>query len=712
MKDTEIIRLGIVGAGKMTLKRHLPALVRLQDEGVCSIVAICDIDIDAAKKAASLFGISDTTHEASSLVTRDDLDAVCLFGPAEVHYKFGLEALRAGKHIFVEKPPARTLQQLQEMVAVAAQEKRIAVSGFNRRFQKNITYIKNAAVPESIHTAEAFFHKANAGVASPFGMRSWLGVSAIHAIDVLCFVMGGRPTELYAFGNGGKGEVPENFSAILRWGDRHAVFSSNNSAGARTERYVFHGSGISYTAEGPHLRIQSAMGEDEVLENPADSTGGIYEEFESFFSAIQTGEKTIHTLSQCTSALHLLTLIEDGFQGAIDWSVVEDGQSKIDVAQSVKVPTLREVSHVSKPALLILNASVLRHELSALQETYKIVYEDDLVSLTKEEKQNVVAILTGGAGATAPTPQMFTELPSVRVLCVVGASVKKWGADAALKEGISVINTADVYAEAVAEFVLMQALIGLRKASMSHDAMRLGGWEFSVTSMATRIKLASRRILVPLIPSQLKTHLRKIQGVSRSTITSHKKNGQALSGKQIGMVGYGEITKKAIPLFKAFDCEILVHSEYLTTDEAQVLGVRSAPLHEVLQSDVVSLHRGLSQRTERSFGVQEINTLRSGTVFINAARAGLVDTKALVTRLRKEDIFACLDVFDVEPLPERDTLRTLRNVFLTSHIAGSIKHVDGLSEKSSSILIEKMTAFLNDDRSVAIDTAAQFNNMT
>ncbi len=57
-------------------------------------------------------------------------------------------------------------------------------------------------------------------------------------------------------------------------------------------------------------------------------------------------------------------------------------------------------------------------------------------------------------------------------------------------------------------------------------------------------------------------------------------------------------------------------------------------------------------------------------MLLNVARAGLVDPEALLARLRRGDVFACLDVFEDEPPPATDPLRRLPNVFLTSHIAG------------------------------------------
>ena len=90
----------------------------------------------------------------------------------------------------------------------------------------------------------------------------------------------------------------------------------------------------------------------------------------------------------------------------------------------------------------------------------------------------------------------------------------------------------------------------------------------------------------------------------------------------------------------------------------------------MLAADVVSLHRGLTPATRHFLGATELARLRPGAVLINVARGALIDPDALLARLRKGDVFACLDSFEPEPPPASDPLRRLPNVFLTSHIAG------------------------------------------
>ena len=69
---------------------------------------------------------------------------------------------------------------------------------------------------------------------------------------------------------------------------------------------------------------------------------------------------------------------------------------------------------------------------------------------------------------------------------------------------------------------------------------------------------------------------------------------------------------------------------------------------------------------------QRINALRKDAVFVNVARADLVDYEALTARLKQNDLFAALDVFDQEPLGADSELRTLPNAYLTPHRAGGL----------------------------------------
>jgi phosphoglycerate dehydrogenase-like enzyme len=108
----------------------------------------------------------------------------------------------------------------------------------------------------------------------------------------------------------------------------------------------------------------------------------------------------------------------------------------------------------------------------------------------------------------------------------------------------------------------------------------------------------------------------------------------------------------------------------------------------------VSLHRGLTESTRHCLGAAELAKLRPGTVLINIARGALIEPNALLARLKRGDIFACLDTYEEEPLIAAHPLRSLSNVFLTSHIAG------GSSDNYAAAAVEvvrKVAAYLAND---------------
>jgi phosphoglycerate dehydrogenase-like enzyme len=121
----------------------------------------------------------------------------------------------------------------------------------------------------------------------------------------------------------------------------------------------------------------------------------------------------------------------------------------------------------------------------------------------------------------------------------------------------------------------------------------------------------------------------------------------------------------------------MVCSEHADADELQSLNARRASLGEVLgASKVVSLHKGLTNESRGIIGARELALLRPGTVLVNTARAALIDERALLARLARNDLVAALDVYEEEPLPGRHPLRKLRSVILTPHNASTTAECD------------------------------------
>lgn len=143
-----------------------------------------------------------------------------------------------------------------------------------------------------------------------------------------------------------------------------------------------------------------------------------------------------------------------------------------------------------------------------------------------------------------------------------------------------------------------------------------------------------------------------------------------LGGKRIGMIGFGHIARRLVELLRPFEVEVRVFDPFVAPELAEPYGVDFAPLATVLEADVVFVLVPQTSSTVGMLGAAELERLRPGSVFVNVSRGKVVDAAALLTRLRRGDIVAGLDVFDPEPLPLDSPLVDLPNVFCTPHIAG------------------------------------------
>jgi D-3-phosphoglycerate dehydrogenase len=145
-----------------------------------------------------------------------------------------------------------------------------------------------------------------------------------------------------------------------------------------------------------------------------------------------------------------------------------------------------------------------------------------------------------------------------------------------------------------------------------------------------------------------------------------------LSGKTVGIVGFGAIGQNVAKLLKGFGCTILYSKRQpLSAAEEAALGVKYASIGEILaQSDVVSLHCPLTPETTNLIDTKAFAAMKKTAVLINVARGGVVNEAELVVALRNREIAgAAMDVYSVEPLPADSDLLTLDNIVVTPHLA-------------------------------------------
>ncbi|MCZ8313674.1 hydroxyacid dehydrogenase [Phreatobacter sp.] len=162
--------------------------------------------------------------------------------------------------------------------------------------------------------------------------------------------------------------------------------------------------------------------------------------------------------------------------------------------------------------------------------------------------------------------------------------------------------------------------------------------------------------------------------VAAGTWPRERLMGREISGKVLGLVGFGAIARETAVRAKALGMDIIAADPFVAADDPAWgrIGARSVSLDAlVAEADAVSLHVPLTPETRNLIDARRLATMKPGAVLVNAARGGVVDEAALAAALRAGTIAgAALDVFDVEPLKAGSPLTGCPNLILTPHIAG------------------------------------------
>src|SRR6516164_1529155 len=141
-------------------------------------------------------------------------------------------------------------------------------------------------------------------------------------------------------------------------------------------------------------------------------------------------------------------------------------------------------------------------------------------------------------------------------------------------------------------------------------------------------------------------------------------------GMTLGVLGLGKLGTRTANIAKAFGMKVIAWSQNLTAERCKEAGVDYVSKEELFrQSDFITIHVVLSQRTRGLVGANELGLMKPSAYLINTSRGPIIEEAALIAALREGKIAgAGLDVFDVEPLPLDHPLRKMENVVITPHL--------------------------------------------
>lgn len=173
---------------------------------------------------------------------------------------------------------------------------------------------------------------------------------------------------------------------------------------------------------------------------------------------------------------------------------------------------------------------------------------------------------------------------------------------------------------------------------------------------------------------EVHTYDRGMQTTRDYAASRYPEFGTAIHTVRHGLVGLSRVGVWHARMLRGLGCEdIVAFDPYFSPERAAELGVRLVPLDDALASPVVAMHAPVTPETRRMLGREEFACIPDGGIFLNTARAAVIDGDALERELVAGRIRAGLDVFDEEPLPAGSALYGLPNVLLTPHVAGATR---------------------------------------
>ncbi|MFO1539923.1 MAG: NAD(P)-dependent oxidoreductase [Chloroflexota bacterium] len=260
-------------------------------------------------------------------------------------------------------------------------------------------------------------------------------------------------------------------------------------------------------------------------------------------------------------------------------------------------------------------------------------------------------------GAPRITAQIMDACPNLRFIGELEGDrfANRIDTEAAWARGIRTVDTTNGSSYGVAEWALMMMILGLRNGSEQYrGVMGRAPWFHSVAW--------DSRAFIP----------------------------RELTGRTVGMIGCGIVGRRLLELLAPFGCDIYIHDPYVPRELGDIYDVTFTSLDRVLEQEVIVCLAPITPATKGMIGREQIARIRDGSCFVNVSRGQIVDSAALIERLKDGRITACLDVFDPEPFPEDSPIRDLPNVFATPHAASAAQDGRG---RNVTIMVEELERF-------------------
>ena len=260
-----------------------------------------------------------------------------------------------------------------------------------------------------------------------------------------------------------------------------------------------------------------------------------------------------------------------------------------------------------------------RHGFSVIENPYQR-------PLTKmEQKKYLSEICAVSSGNEVWDREMISKAPNLKIISRFGVGYDNIDVEACQKAGITVATARGMNSDAVANMAVTMILALMKDLVFFDRTTREGQWA--------------------------------------------RKMGTDITGKRIGLLGFGDIAQRVAKKLSGFDVEIFAYDTYPNQSRACELNVTFVDIDTLLTTcDAVSCHLPSLPETYHIINEDSFNKMKSSAVFVNTARGPIVDERALYNALKNKTISrAAIDVYEQEPVSRDNPLLTLENIIVTPH---------------------------------------------
>lgn len=280
-------------------------------------------------------------------------------------------------------------------------------------------------------------------------------------------------------------------------------------------------------------------------------------------------------------------------------------------------------------------------------ETDHLLTNTELVSLARQNNA-VLCSLTDRIDK-----DFLSQCSHLQIISQFGVGYDNIDVAEATRLGIPVGNTPGVLTDATADLAFTLMLATARKIFHLHKSILNGEW----------------------------THFQPNKGL-----------GIELKGKTLGIFGMGRIgIEMALRCKGAYGMRVLYHNRNRNAEGEKSAGAQLVSFDELLsQSDILSVHSGLTDETRGIFNASAFERMKPGAIFINTARGGIHNETDLIEALRNKKIWgAGLDVTNPEPMAKYNPLLSMENVAVLPHVgSATVEARNGMARLSAMNIVE------------------------